>query len=57
MEKDGDVGCIIILYLIPLNYTLEMVGMVSFMLCVFYYIFLIGKKRTEDTMIFSEFTP
>ena len=41
MEKDGDVGCTIIMYLIPLNYTLEMVRMLSFMLCVF-YIFLIG---------------
>ena len=56
MEKDGDVGCTIIMYLIPLNYTLEMVRMLSFMLCVF-YIFLIGKKITEDTMIFSELTP
>lgn len=57
MEKDGDIGCTIIMYLIPLNYTLEMVRMVSFMLHVFYYIFLIGKKRTEDTMMFSELTP
>ena len=57
MEKDGDIGCTIIMYLIPLNYTVEMVRMVSFMLHVFYYIFLIGKKRTEDTMMFSELTP
>jgi len=57
MEKDGDIGCTIIMYLIPLNYTVEMVRMVSFMLHVFLLHFFNWKKRTEDTMMFSELTP
>ena len=56
MEKDGDIGCTVIMYLIPLNYTLEMVKMVSFMLCILLHFFN-WEKRTEDTMIFSELTP
>ena len=47
MEKDGDIGCTVIMYLIPLNYTLEMVKMVNFMLCILLHFFLTGKKEQK----------